>query len=259
MTALYRVEDGGHIAVGSDTHGPWDPQLQHGSCPAAFAVWAAETLPTAQPMRVARLTIDLMRPVPIAPLTYTAEVVRDGRKIQLVSVRMMAQGTEIVRASVLKLRRGPAALADAAAEDPLDRPLPDLSNPAQDAQGMAQGFNRHMTLRVVKGGWFATGPASVWFRANTPIVAGHALSQPMRAVIAADYCNATSPLTGFREWTFVNADLTVSLARDPVGEWVLLDGQTYAGPDGGAIAFARLADTQGYFGRAVQTVVLERR
>lgn len=258
MTVLYQV-DGNAIAVGPDTHGPWDTQLQHGSCPAAFAVWAAETLPTAQPMRVARLTIDLMRPVPIAPLTYAAEVVRDGRKIQLVSVRILAQGVEVVRASVLKLRRGPASLADAAAEDSLDCPLPDLSNPEQDAPGMKQGFNKTMDLRVVKGAWFATGPACVWFRANSPIVAGHALSPAMRAVIAADYCNATSPLTDFREWTFVNADLTVSLARDPIGDWVLLDGQTYAGPEGGAIAFARLGDTQGYFGRAVQTVVLEKR
>lgn len=31
------------------------------------------------------------------------------------------------------------------------------------------------------------------------------------------------------------------------------------GPDGGGLAFARLADTSGYFGRAMQSLIIERR
>jgi hypothetical protein len=57
--------------------------MQHGSAPAALAVWAAEAIPTAQPMSIARVTIDLMRPVPVAPLTLQTEILREGRKIQL--------------------------------------------------------------------------------------------------------------------------------------------------------------------------------
>jgi acyl-coenzyme A thioesterase PaaI-like protein len=34
-------------------------------------------------MRVARVTVDLMRPVPLKPLTLETEVLREGRKIQL--------------------------------------------------------------------------------------------------------------------------------------------------------------------------------
>jgi hypothetical protein len=81
----------------------------------------------------------------------------------------------------------------------------------------------------------------------------------MRAVIAADFCNGTSAALDFREWTFINADLTVSMAREPVGEWVLLDADCWIGPDGAGLAMARLADTCGYFGRAAQSLVVEKR
>lgn len=39
----------------------------------------------------------------------------------------------------------------------------------------------------------------------------------------------------------------------------LLDAETLIGPDGAGLATARLADVSGYFGRAVQSLVIERR
>jgi hypothetical protein len=81
----------------------------------------------------------------------------------------------------------------------------------------------------------------------------------MRAVVAADFCNGTSAALDFREWTFINADLTVSFAREPSGEWILLDAESWIGPDGAGLATARLADAHGYFGRAVQSLVIEKR
>ena len=76
----------------------------------SLVTWAAERLPTRQPMRIARITVDLMRPVPVAPLTIESEVVREGRKIQLCAVRLFADGVEVVRASILKLRAEAVAL-----------------------------------------------------------------------------------------------------------------------------------------------------
>jgi hypothetical protein len=48
-------------------------------------------------------------------------------------------------------------------------------------------------------------------------------------------------------------------ARQPVGEWILVDGETWIGPEGAGLATARLADCSGYFGRAVQSLVIEKR
>ena len=84
------------------------------------------------------------------------------------------------------------------------------------------------------------------------------MSQAMRAVVASDFCNASSALD-FRHWTFLNADLNVNMAREPVGEWILLDAVSWIGPDGAGLAMARLADAKGYFGRCTQSLVIEKR
>ena len=55
------------------------------------------------------------------------------------------------------------------------------------------------------------------------------------------------------------ADLTVSLSRAPVGDWILLNAETWVGPHGAGIAAGRLGDSKGYFGRAVQSLVIEKR
>jgi Thioesterase-like superfamily len=91
------------------------------------------------------------------------------------------------------------------------------------------------------------------------MVEGHAVSQAMRAVVAADFCNGTGAVLDFRDWTFLNADLTMNMAREPVGEWILLDGESWIGPEGTGLAMARLADQHGTFGRVVQSLVVEKR
>ena len=78
--------------------------MQHGSAPASLVVWAAEAIPTPVPMQIARVTIDLMRPVPVAPLTLETEVLREGRKIQLCAVRLRAGDAVVVGATVLKIK-----------------------------------------------------------------------------------------------------------------------------------------------------------
>lgn len=257
MEAVYRLE-GARAISSKSAGGPWDVNLQHGSAPSSLIASIAESIPTPSPMRIARLTVDLMRPVPVAPLEIRTEIVREGRKIQLCAVDLYADGVLVVRGTVLKLRRQDTALPEMVRDE-----LVTLSGP--DGGRLAGGkitenpFMACLSMSVVKGGFNLPGPGAVWFRVERPIVEGRAVSPAMRAVVAADFCNGTSSVLDFRAWTFINGDLTVSLARDPVGEWVLLDAETWLGPDGGGLAAAKLADSQGYFGRAVQSVLIEPR
>ena len=99
MDAIFRV-DGNDVVTSPYAAGPWDPSMQHGSPPAALVVWAAERIPTPVPMRVARVTVDLMRPVPVAPLTIESEVVREGIRLlqqrdELRELKLDALRTEI--------------------------------------------------------------------------------------------------------------------------------------------------------------------
>ena len=91
------------------------------------------------------------------------------------------------------------------------------------------------------------------------MIEGETVSQAVRAIVAADFCNGTSAALDFRDFTFLNADLTVSMTREPVGEWILLDAESWIGPEGAGLAMARLADRGGYFGRCVQSLVIEKR
>jgi len=116
-----------------------------------------------------------------------------------------------------------------------------------------------MSLRAARGRFGVPGPGAIWYRVDRPIVEGFAVSQAMRAMVAADFCNGTAAVLDFRHWTFLNADLTVNFAREPVGEWILLDAESWIGPDGAGLSMARLADSRGYFGRAIQSLVIERR
>jgi hypothetical protein len=259
MEAIYKVE-GATIQTSAFAGGPWDPRLQHGAAPSSLICWAIEQLPSPVPMRVARLTVDLMRPVPVAPLTLETEVLREGKKIQLVAVRLLADGKEVVRATALRIRRDAQAMPSAAFCPPLDVRDPDVCPDAINSTGMSRTpFLNGLSMRAARGSFRLPGPASIWYRASRPIVEGAAISPLMRATIAADFCNGTSAVLDFRDWTFINGDLTVSLAREPVGEWILLDAETWAGPDSIGIASARLADRDGYFGRAVQSLLFEKR
>src|SRR5262244_1451898 len=88
---------------------------------------AAGRIPAAVPMQVARVTIDLMRPVPVAPLTLETEVLREGRKIQLCAVRLFANGTLTVGGTVLKIKKQAQPLPDDVVEPPLDVAAPEQS------------------------------------------------------------------------------------------------------------------------------------
>lgn len=256
--AVYRVTDKS-VETSSYAIGPWDPTMQHGSPPSALVTWIAEAIPTAVPMQIARVSIDLMRPVPVAPLTWQSEVIRQGRKIQLCAIKLLANGVVVVSATVLKIRKVNHELPEIATRPPLDVPLPDDVKKIIITDGSRGKFGTCMSIRSVRGGFGELGPGAVWYRLDRPIIEGQGISQCMRAVVASDFSNGTSAVLDYRAWTFLNADLNVYIAREPVGEWILLNSLSTIGNDGAGIAVSRLADHQGYFGQAVQTIVVEKR
>lgn len=256
MEAVFQV-DGNKVITRQHAAGPWDPGMQHGGAPSSLVAWVAERIPSPQPMHIARLTVDLMRPVPVAPLTIETEILRAGRKIQLCGIRLFAEGVEVVRATVLKVRTQAVTFPDVVTEQKIDVPFQEdgIEHPPR----VSNNFLTGVTLHAVHGSFLNPGPAAIWFRANRPIVEGSPISQVMRAVLAADFSNGVSSVLDFRKWLFINADLTVTLAREPVGEWILLNSEMTLGPDGAGIAVSRLGDAQGYFGRAIQCLVVEPR
>lgn len=253
---LYRLE--GDAAIPSPwTAGPWDPAMQHGGAPAALIAHVADTHPAPAPMQLSRLTVDLSRPVPIAPLRIETHVAREGRNIQTLAIHLYADEKEVVRASALRIRSYPLETPPSSREGAAPK-LPETGTTDPFIRQPHPGFNTGVERRL-PAGEPAGGRGAVWFRQARPMIEGLSTSPLMAAAAAADYCNGISSPLDYNAWTFINADLTVHFARPPAGDWVLLEAETWLGPDGRALAFGRLADVHGWFGRASQCLVIAKR
>src|SRR6476469_7226357 len=156
---IFRV-DGNHVVTSPDAAGPWDPRMQHGSAPASLVVWAAEAVPTPVPMRIARVTIDLMRPVPVAPLTLETEVLREGRKIQLCAVRLLAGDALVVGATILKIKMQALSLPSEVADVALDLPGPDQARDEQPSVSSSP-FVTGISMRAARGRFGLPGPGAI--------------------------------------------------------------------------------------------------
>jgi hypothetical protein len=101
--------------------------------------------------------------------------------------------------------------------------------------------------------------SAVWFRLKHPLVKDEAPSPYQRVAVAADSGNGVSAVLDFYKYIFVNSDLTINLARRPVGEWICLQARTLLGGNGCGMAESSLYDEQGLIGRATQSLAVRRR
>ena len=259
--AIYTLEDGRFVPSGH-ARGPWDPESQHGGPPAALLVRAVEALDAPGPMLVSRLTIEFLSAVPLAPLEVRAELVRPGRRLQLAEASIAADGREVCRARAVRLRREAVAVPDP------KRPAAPIPDPDEleafampmPLHGAEESFARTgMELRFVAGTFIEPGPATAWFRLRMPLVAGEEPSPAQRLVSAGDFGNGIGAELEFDTHVFVNTDLTIHAAREPVGEWIGLESRTEHGPEGTALAWSRLHDARGLVGLAAQSLYVAAR
>ncbi len=87
------------------TRGPWDPDSQHAGPPAALIGREIERLDGEGERHVGRITFEILRAVPIAPLRVEAHVVRPGRSVELVEASLSDSEGEVIRATAWRLRR----------------------------------------------------------------------------------------------------------------------------------------------------------
>jgi hypothetical protein len=207
---------------------------------------------------VARITFDIVRPLPIAELRVAIRQLRGGRSLELVEATLHAGEVEVMRATALRIRTAELDLPDGL--------RPGRRLPGPDAgrtvpffpTGQEVGYHTAMEARFVAGSFQELGPATVWMRMRHPLVPGEAPSPLSRVLIAADSGNGVSAALDYRRWRFVNADLTVYLLRPPAGEWVALESATTAA-NGIGLADTTLHDTQGPIGRSAQALFVDRR
>ena len=252
-------EADGDLYVSTElTRGPWDPEAQHAGPPAALLGREVERLVEAESFHVARITFEILRSVPLAPLSVEARITRPGRRVQLIDATLADEDGVVMRATAWRLRTKTVELPDLPrAPAP---PGPEEGEPGEFPDlGYDVGYQRAMESRFVKGAFMEPGPATVWMRMRVPLVAGEDPSPLQRVLAAADSGNGVSATLDWRRFLFINVDLSVHLERMPVGEWVCLDAVTLPQPDGVGLADTLLFDREGRVGRALQSLLVAER
>ncbi|MEV7594677.1 thioesterase family protein [Streptomyces sp. NPDC089922] len=238
------------------TRGPWDPGSQHAGPPAALLGRAIEERPGARgDMRIARITYDILRPVPIGELEVTTSVVRAGRGTEVVEAALAPAGgaAPVMLARALRIRVAEESVPAVVGGPELPPPgevgvTPFFPVPWET------GYHSAMETRFTEGAFVERGPGTCWMRMKVPLIAGEGTRPLDRVLIAADSGNGISAVMDFGRYVFVNGDLTVHLHRHPVGEWACVEARTHVDAAGIGLADARLHDEKGPIGRSAQSL-----
>jgi hypothetical protein len=252
------IGEPGRYRATAATVGPWDPRLQHGGPPTALLATAIEACEPLAGLRLARITVELLGPVPASDVVVQARVVRPGRRVRLVEAVLEADGKPAALARAWQIASQPELLPAQPVVPPPARPGP---GPVRffDGSTSIPGYASALEWRFTSGGFDTLGPAEVWTCVRIPLVLGQPLTGLQRLLIAADSANGISGVLPFSEWVFVPTALTVTLHRHPRAEWVFMRAETLLSDDGIGSCQAELADEDGPLGTATQPLVITRR
>ena len=234
------------------TAGPWSAEAQHGGPPSALLGHLAVRCAPRPDTVVARVTVEILGPVPVGELTGTAAVTRPGRSVELVESALAAGGREVARARVWRVL---ASAAETVGPAPSAPPRP------EEAAGFAGtpwdcGYIAAVEWRFGRGGFTRPGPAAVWTRLRVPLLPDEPDTPLTRVLAVADSGNGVSAHHDLRRWHFINPELTVHLHRAARGEWVCLDAQTAVSTGGAGLASSVLSDDEGPLGVGAQALLV---
>lgn len=240
------------------TIGPWSPTLQHGGPPAALLTHALQQTAQAQHKQIARITIEIFRPIPVQPCQITVETVRGGKRIELLRAWYLVDGTPILMAHAWLLEA--VDNVSPSVPDPFVVPALPPEQPQQFFPGLDYfPYGRSLEWRFVQGSFVQPGPATVWARARIPLVEGSPITGLESLMLMLDSANGISAELDLWQWTFVPVDLSIGLQRMPVGEWVGVAARTMIGTNGIGQTTAVSFDQHGTVGHSIHTLFVRPR
>jgi hypothetical protein len=250
--AFYRPLGDGRFASTPHTAGPWDPSAQHAGPPAALLGRALEGCDPRPGTLLARISFEILGPVPVDEVAVSATVVRPGRSVELLEAVLEAGGRPAMTARAWRL---PGTRAAAAGNGGPPPPIPAERTPPP----WPFGYGEALECRFTAGAWREPGPSTVWTRLGVTVVEGEEPSPLQRVLAVADSGNGVSAVLDWDEWFFINPELTVHFLRPPEGEWVCLDAATTIAEGGAAVARSVLSDPAGPVAYGSQSLLVARR
>ena len=246
--------------------GPWAEGLQHGGPVNALFARAAEQAAAETGFQIARLTVDLFKPVPTVPLRSRYRFIRRGRRIANVEIELTLPDEET------PLCRGSAVLLQRVEErgrnwQPQIDPAPGMQGvetldmiPKAHRAALPDGF--HLSLQV----GFGEDASGSFAAIHSPlhVVAGEPPSPLQHCAAVADLTfglsiriRMTSGDLGPSQGPFslINTDTTIQWERPPIGTQIFFRDTYIADEAGIGMASVCLYDEKGRLGRSTQVLL----
>ncbi len=258
LEAVY-LERGDRFHPNAHAAGPWTPNAQHGAALNGLLALGLERALGESALAPARLTFDLFRPAPMAPLALETRELYRSRRLALVEATLAAPDGPCACASGLFLP-APEVAPDAerlAGPEELEE---GSMLPPQFRERALPGYAAAVRLRWTRG---IARRHALWLRCARPLVSGHTQTALQRAAAAADFTTAVAVLTALREGrppaALINADTSLHLTRAPEGEWIGFELAFALDAGARGQSCARVFDRRGALGQSLQASVAARR
>jgi len=241
------------------TRSNWDSRIQHGSPPLALLTKVIQERADGSQLRIARICLDILGPIPVAEVRVRAWVERPGNRVSLLAAEMFADlpgGTTraLARASAWLL------IASDTRDVACDRHLPLTEGEAAPLPAMFRRKNGYFD--AIRWRPQRTDPDAdrVWW--CSPLV--HVVdTEPDTALVklaaVVDSANGVGATLDPDRFVYMNTDTTVHMHRLPVDDDFGLRARASSGPDGAGVTTAEIFDRRGFVGTSAQTLLVQRR
>lgn len=252
---FHQAEDGAF--VGNDpARGPWSKDHCHAGPVTGLIARAAETEVGSDKM-LTRLTVDLLRPLPLAGVRVAAETTRHTKTLATtrVTVHDLNDTLSATATTMHMVRKDLGEVPNVSSQ------VPDFKNavrapfPIRTMRHDLPGFAHFVDVTYPAGGNQGAGPKTIWMRA--PRLLENEVQSPIQSLCPlADCGNGISWNVPATEMGFMNTDLTLNIHREPVSDWLASESISHWQSSGIGMSQSVLYDTEGPVGTALQTLVL---
>ena len=231
----------------------------HGGPPSSLMALAIhESLQEGE--HVARIGVDLEKPVPLEPMRIRRARRQVSRRVAHLNVELETSTGVVASARALLLHgQGPVPLVELS--HPVAPALPDsVLEPAEPDRWATQScvFHRDaIEARFTTGDWGIPGPGTAWMRLTVPLIEGEQTPALCELMAVADFgsplSQAVEPGAGV---ALINVDVNVTLAGTPLGPWFCIAAHGSVSQAGIGLASTQLFDLNGPLGVITQSQIV---
>jgi len=242
--------------IGNDpARGPWDENACHaGPVTGVIARELEQLVPDKQ---LFRLTVEVLKPVPMRGFQIHSEFRKQGRMVSTATATVVDRSGKIIavasslHAKTLKVGELPTATIS---KPDFDESIPgDL--PIKDAKHNLPFFSAGIEIRYPPEENSHPGPTTIWMK-TLPLLESELPSPFQRLCPLADCGNGISRNQEVSEANFLNPDLTIIMFRAPTSNWLASKAKSFWESSGLGMSDATLFDTDGPIGSALQTLLV---